>query len=200
MNGFWYGSNAADSKSFDGVHQFFLTGGESAAELTAQSTHIGSGSTGAALAISDLDETKDKIRDGKPSCIVTNRTIRRRLTQYLRTLANIEYTTDNFGNLLPTWDGLPLYADDFLTQTEVIASGKYSAKTGGATGSIFFLTFGTDALHGIQNGSLSTRKLGQLHHKDSVRWRIRWYVSLCLKRTIRVAIIDGITDAAVTAT
>jgi hypothetical protein len=147
-----------------------------------------------------MDECFDQIRDGAPDCIVTTRNIRRRLTQYLRTQVNIDYTKDNFGASVPTWNGIPLYADDFLTQTETIASGKYSAKTGGATGSMFFLTFSTDALHGIQNGAMSVRKLGQLMHKDSVRWRIRWYVSLCLKRTIRISIIDGITDAAVTAT
>ena len=196
----WYGDVTSSSKQFDGIHRFFLTGGESGAELTAQSFHIGSGSTGAALAVSDLDEAYDAVRDGAPDCLVMTRNIRRRLTQYLRTLANVEMTRDNFGNLVPTWNGLPIYIDDFLTQTETIASGKYSAKTGGATSSVFFLTFDTDALHGIQNGALSVRKLGQLFHKDSVRWRIRWYVGLCLKRTIRNAIIDGITDVAVTAT
>ena len=200
MDGFWYGDSAVNSKTFDGTHKFFLTGGESAAELTAQSTHIGSGAVGAGLKVSDMDVTFDKVRDGKPDCIITTRAIRRRLTQYLRTLSNlIDYTRDEFGMLIPTWAGLPLYADDFLTQTETIASAKFSLKTGGATASMFFLTFATDALHGIQNGSLSTRKLGQLHNKDSVRWRIRWYVGLCLKRTIRVGIIDGITDVAVVA-
>lgn len=198
MNGFWYGDSSVTSKAFDGLHRIWLTGAESGAELTAQTKHIGSGSTGDALAVSDMDEVNDMVRDGKPSCIITTRNIRRRLTQYLRTLANIEYTTDNFGNLVPTWNGTKLYADDFLVQTEALSSGKYSAKTGGATGSMWWLTFATDSIHGIQNGSLSTRKLGQLHNKDSVRWRIRWYVGLCMKRTIRNALIDGITDAVVT--
>lgn len=200
MNGLWYGSTVTSSKQFDGIHRMFLTGGESSAELTNQSTHVGTNATGAALAVSDLDEAYDQVRDGNADCIVTTRNIRRRLTQYLRTLANVEMTKDDFGALIPSWNGLPLYADDFLVQTETIASSKFSAKTGGATGSVFFLTLSTDAIHGIQNGSLSVRKLGQLTNKDSVRWRIRWYVSLCLKRTIRSAIIDGITDAAVTAT
>jgi hypothetical protein len=57
--------------------------------------------------------------------------------------------------MIPTWAGIKLYADDFLVHTETIASAKYSAKTGGVTGSLFFLTLATDALHGIQNGSLS---------------------------------------------
>lgn len=202
MNGFWYGDSSVSTKSFDGLHRMFLTGGESAAELTAQSTHIGTSATGDALAIADMDLTLDAVRDGKPSCIITTRNIRRRLTQYLRTIAasgGLDYTPDSYGNMIPSWSGIKLYADDFLVQTETIASGKYSAKTGGATGTMFFPTFATDAIHGIQNGSLSTRKLGQLMNKDSVRWRIRWYVGLCMKRTIRSALIDGITDAVVTA-
>lgn len=199
LSNFWYGSTAVSSKQFDGVHRIFLTGGEASAELVAQSIHIGSGATGDALDVGDVDLLLDAVRDGKPDCLVTTRNIRRRMTAYLRTKANIEYTTDNFGNQIVSWGGMPLYADDFLTQTELLASGKFSARTGGVTGSLFALTFDTDALHGLQNGALSVRKLGQLHTKDSVRWRIRWYVGLCLKRTIREGIIDGITDAALTA-
>lgn len=196
----WYGDNSASSKEFDGIHRLYLTGAEGGTELTAQSLHIGSGSTGDALAAADMDVTMDMIRDGNPSCIVTTRNIRRRINAYLRGKNNIYYTKDEFGQMLTSWGDVPIYIDDFLVQTEAISSGKYSAKTGGVTGSLFFLTFDTDATHGIQNGSLSTRKLGQLFNKDSVRWRIRWYVGLCLKRTIRNAIIDGITDAAMTDT
>lgn len=199
LRNFWYGSTAVSSKQFDGMHRIFATGAESSAELVNQVTHVGSGTTGDALDVSDMDITQDMIRDGKPDCLVTTRNIRRRLTRYLRSQLNIDYTRDEFGNQLPSWAGVPIYADDFLTQTEALASGKFSASTGGVTGSIFWLTFDIDALHGIQNGSLSTRKLGQLMHKDSVRWRIRWYVGLCLKRTIRIAKVDGITDATMTA-
>jgi hypothetical protein len=87
MNGFWYGDSSVSSKTFDGVHRMFLTGGESSAELTAQSFHIGSGSTGDALALADMDLALDAVRDGKPTCMVTTRNVRRRVTQYLRTVA-----------------------------------------------------------------------------------------------------------------
>jgi hypothetical protein len=90
-----------------------------------------------------------------------------------------------------------MYYDDFLVQTETIASGEYSAKTGGATGSMFVLRFGSEDIQGLQNGPLRTIKIGQLESKDAMRTRIRWYTGLTMLRTFSAAIIDGITNAAV---
>jgi hypothetical protein len=189
LSNFWYGDTAVNAKAFDGVHKI-----ANGADMTAQVVHQGTGSTGAALSLANMDLAADKVLDGPADCIVTTRNIRRRLMQYLRSLNNVEIGRDEFGNPVRMYNSVPLEYDDFLLQTEQIAGGAYSASTGGVTGSMFWLRFGTLDLLGLQNGGLEVIKIGQVQSKDAVRHRIRWYVGLALMRSISMAVIDGITD------
>jgi hypothetical protein len=94
------------------------------------------------------------------------------------------------------YNGVPIYTDDFLTNTELLtAGGLYSAKTGGTASSIFYLKFGPNDLTGLQNGGLETIALGQLETKDATRTRIRWYPSIGVMRTISIARITGLSGA-----
>lgn len=198
LNSFWYGANATNSKEFDGVHTILTAIGATANSAgLVQNVHQGSGSTGAALDVKNVDLLVDSILDGHPDCLVSNRTIRRRFAQFIRTRVNVNFTKDEYGVRFMEWDNVPWYVDDFLTLTETISSAAYSAKTGGATGSLFALRFGTDDLQGLQNGPLRTIKIGQLQSKDAMRTRIRWYVGLCLLRQFSIGAVDGITNAAV---
>lgn len=191
LNSFWYGDNDVNTKEFDGMHEI-LSG------IAAQNIHVGSGTTGAALDIKNLDTLTDLILDGPPDCIISPKAIRRRVAQFIRKQTNVNTTRDQYGVRFMEWDGAPWYIDDFLTMTEALASGAFSAKTGGATGSIFALRFGTKDVLGFQLGGMRIIKIGQLESKDAKRTRIRWYVSIGLLRDFSAAIIDGVTDAVVT--
>jgi len=191
LDKFWYGDTSSSTKQFDGLHKIFL-----GSDMSAQQIHEGSAGTGTALNATNMDAMMDLVLDGMGDCIVTTRRTRRLILQYLRAKNNIDFTTSNFGKPIQAWGGVPLYYDDFLVDTETITGTTYSAKTGGATSSIFYLRFGSDDLIGLQNGDLQTIKIGQLEAKDARRWRIRWYVSLALMRSISAALIDGITSAA----
>lgn len=189
LDAFYYGDNSTNAKQFDGVHKI-LDG------IAAQQVHEGSGTTGSALNATNLDVTFHKIRDGKPGMMMMSRTVHSLMSQYIRTKGNMFVTDrDQYGNWISRWNGVRCEYDDFITDTEAISSGAFSAKTGGATSTIFFLRFGAKDLLGLQNGSLTTKKIGQLESKDAVRWRIRWYVSLALMRTISCARLDGIAVA-----
>ena len=188
---FWYGDTAASTKEFDGVHKMFLD-----SSMSAQQIHEGAGGVGAALKASDMDLAVDLVRDGAPDLIVTTRNIRRRMKQYLRSKLNVELNFQSYSQDVMSWNGIPITYDDFLLQTETITGTTYSASTGGVTGSVFFLSFGAKELSGLQNGGMETIKIGQVQNKDAMRWRIKWYVSLALFRTIREALIDGVTDVA----
>jgi hypothetical protein len=193
MDKFWYGDTAASTKEFDGVHKMFLD-----SSMSGQQLHAGSGSTGGALSAATLDAAFDLVRDGEPQIMLTTRNVRRRIKQYLRSKANVELDFASYSQNVQSWMGTKLTYDDFLTQTETIGTSVYTAKTGGVTGSLFLLSFGAKELSGLQNGGLETVKIGQVQNKDAMRWRIKWYVSMALFRTIREALIDGITDAAMT--
>lgn len=190
LDSFWYGDNAVNSKQFDGMHKII-------GALSAQEIHKGSGSTGAAVDVKDLDTLFDLILDGPADCVVSPKALRRRFAQFLRSKVNIMFTKDNYGVRFMEWDGVPWYVDDFLTQTEAISSGEYSAKTGGVTGSIFALRFGVTDVVGFQNGGLKTINIGQLESKDAERTRVRWYCSVGLLRSFSAGIIDGITNVAI---
>ena len=195
LDAFYYGDDAVNSKEFDGLHLLIPSGNRIAQ---------GSGSTAAALQVSNIDAVIDEIEGYVPDILVFPKVVRRRLNAYMRLNGGTyQETRDEWGNMVSEYNGVPLYVDDSLVTTETIASGTYSAKTGGTnTGSIFAIRFDPKAVFGIQNGGVETYKVSDnLETKDGSRWRIKWYVSMGLGSTVSgAAVVDGIaTNLAVTA-
>ncbi len=187
-----YGANSVNPKEFDGLHKLV--------DATMQ-VHMGAGAVGAALSMAKLDEMIDSVKPGRPDALIMPRTIRRRISQYYRDgTAGAMFTMKRGEDGVPLayYGEIPIFVNDFMLMTETIAAGAYSAATGGATGSIFAVKFGSKNLHGIENGGIQKNRLGELETKDAVRWRIKWYVSVVLKNIFSLARIDGITDAAAT--
>jgi hypothetical protein len=194
LDRFYYGNSATSTKEFDGLHTIFA-----GSDMTAQQVHEGSAATGSALNATSMDSALDLVLGGKPDVIMMTRAVRRRVKQFLRAQANVELNFRSYSQDATHWGDVPIFYDDFLTQTETISSSAYAAKTGGATSSIFFLSFGQKALMGLQNGGLETVKIGQIQNKDGVRYRIKWYCGMASFSSVKQAIIDGVTDAAMAA-
>lgn len=192
---FIYGDDSVNAKQFDGLH--LIMNGQ-----TAQQVHMSASldATGAGLSMAKLDQMIDLVKPGRPDCLIMNRTIRRRLQQYYREGTGISFVMKRGedGRLMETYGDIPLFVSDFITQTETIASGIYSAKTGGATSSIFAVKFGPKALCGGENGGIQKKRIGELESKDAIRWRLKWYVTVALMSTLAIARLDGITDVAAT--
>lgn len=147
----------------------------------------------------NLDTAIDSVEGNPPDILVAPKAIRRRINAYMRANSTLVTETDKWGDTFSRYNGIPFYVDDSLVMTETIASGDFSAKTGGATGSIWVVRFGPDGVCGLQNGaSIETIKVGQLESKDAMRWRLRWYCGLLLYSTLGLGVVDGITDAAAT--
>ena len=188
---FVYGDTAVDSKGFDGVHKLCPAG---------QQIHQGSGTTPAALSLKKLDETIDLVKPGKPDFLVMTRRTRRGISAYARALTSpVHYETADFGQRLMLYDGVPVIDSDFLVDTEAIAAGAFSAKTGGASTSIFAVKVGEGQLVGLSNGGIQVENVGALETKDARRWRCKWYVAMALFSTLAIARIDGISSADVVA-
>ncbi len=183
---FYYGDTTLSAKAFNGLHKIVDTN---------MVIHQGTGSTGAALSLANLDKALDLVLDGKPDWIICNKNLRRRIKQYILSTGNLALSNkDDYGNRVMEYDGVDIYVDDFIGQVETISSAAYSAKTGGATTTLFTGRFGNQDILGLQNGGLEVKSLGQLNTKDAKRWRIKWYTGLALMRTFAFADIDGITD------
>lgn len=190
-DGFLYGDISVDTNSFDGLHRSIAAG---------QQVHQGSGAVPAALSLSNLDAMLDLIRPGKPDIILMSRRTRRGLNKFSRgATAPFAVTYDSFGQRIETYNGVPVAVSDFQVDTETIASGAYTAKTGGASSSVFALKFGEDAVAGIQGtDGIIVDQIGNLETKDARRYRIKWYVNFAIFSTLSVAKVDGISSADVT--
>jgi hypothetical protein len=167
---------------------------------SAMHVHQGSGSTGAALSLKNLDKAVDMVSVlGTPSFILLNKTLNRQISSYLRTVGSYTTERDDYGHYFTMWQGIPIITTDWIGQVEAISGSEYSAKTGGYSSSIFVVLTGEgEGLVGIQNGGIQTQVWDSLETKDASRTRIKWYVGTALFSTKAIARIDGITDATVT--
>lgn len=189
---FVYENVSTNAKAFDGLH---------ALVASAQKKHAGSGSTGAAGSMAKLDQMINLVKPKRPDLLMTTREIQTRITQYYRdgtAGAAFQMIPGKDGIPLAFYGGIPILVNDFQTMTETISGDDYSAKTGGATGTIFAMKFGPKLLCGGENGGIQKKRIGDLETKDAVRWRIKWYVTVALLSTLALARYDGITDAAFT--
>lgn len=184
---FVYGNATTDTNAFDGLQ---------VACATAQRLSVGSGSTGAALSLKKLDNLVDLVKPGRPDLLMMSRRTRRGLATYARSLSGaITYQDTAFGRRVIAYDDIPVVISDFIVDTETIASGVYSAKTGGATTSVIALKFGDGFVAGLENGGIQVENVGLLETKDATRRRVKWYVGLALFSTLALAILDGISSA-----
>lgn len=186
---FVYGDEDNDNE-FDGLQN-------SAMCVSGQRLCLGSSGTGATLTLYALHHLVDTVRGGPPDMLMLNRAIMRRLTVKLAGVGSYQTQRDEYGDLWAYWRGIPLIPSDWITQTEAVSATVYSAKTGGVTSSIIALRFGEgDGVCGLQNATITTEKFEKLESKDAKRTRIKWYVGSIIYSTKSLAILSGITDAA----
>lgn len=187
LDTFWNGKNSVNPKQFDGLHVLVPS---------TKVTHEGATTVPGQWNASNMDIMLDMIQDGSADIIVVPKKLRRLAAQYLRAKGNLFVTDRNeYLKYMTVWNEVPIVFSDFLTITESISSGAWSASTGGASGTAFAFRFGTDDVVGLQNGGLTTKNIGDLESKDATRVRIKWYVGLALLRTVGIAAIDGIDHA-----
>lgn len=193
-----YADNSNASKEFDGLQALMPA---------AQRTAEGAGATGSALNLLSLNTAIDDIRNGRASLLSVPSTINLQIGNFVNAASAhpVRYDKNEFGTLVKFFDSVPLEVNDRQVQTETIATGTYSAKTGGATATIFGLQFGlptssSPGIFGLQGPrGLSAIPIGWLHGKDKWRDRLLWELSFGLGSTKAISAVDGITDATVVA-
>src|SRR5215213_4559281 len=175
---FFNGDAGLNPKTFDGLTKT-LTG--TAQEVTA-------GTNGAQLTLDMMDAMIDLIMPGKPDAIFLSRRTRRKLSSLRRASGNLlEVDVDQFGQRALFYDGVPLYVDDFISDTQVQGS------SGSVCSSVYGVKFGqrVGAL-GLEHGGIQIEKVGELETKDATRWRLKWYTGLSVFSLLGVARVKGI--------
>jgi len=148
------------------------------------------GANGGTLTLAKLDELIDKVRGGKPHMLLMSRRSRRKLNELARASGGfLEADRDEFGQMLQFYDGVPLGICDFIADDQAVG-------TSNDCSTIFAMQFGEGALSGLTApGGLTVERVGSLETKDASRVRVKWYASLALFNSVKLAKLTGIRAA-----
>ena len=173
---FLNGDTGVDPKSFDGIDK--LTTGGQAASM---------GANGASMTLAKLDELIDLVKGGAPDLLLMSKRSRRSLNNLARTAGTFLQTDRNdFGQMAQYYDGIPVGVSDYISDAMTVG-------TSSDCSTIYALQFGEGALAGLTApGGLQVEDIGSLETKDATRTRVKWYVSIALFNTLKVAKLTGV--------
>jgi hypothetical protein len=170
------GDTAVDAKSFDGIDKL-TTGGQA----------ISMGTNGATLTLAKLDELVDLVKGGQPHMLLMSKRTRRGLNALMRASGGVLETDRNeFGMMVQFYDGVPIGVSDYISDAKTVGSSSDCS-------TIYALQVGEGAVAGITApGALTVETIGSLETKDATRTRVKWYVSMALFNTLKLAKLIGV--------
>ena len=93
---------------------------------------------------------------------------------------------DEFGQMLQFYDGIPIGLNDFIADDRTVG-------TSSDCSTIYAMQFGEGALSGLTApGGLTVERVGSLETKDASRVRVKWYASLALFNSVKLARLTGV--------
>lgn len=161
------------------------------------------GTNGAALTIAMIDELIDALIPGNRRLFM-NKTLRRKVTSLLLaggTSATYQVTysdIDRMGKQVMTYNGVPIHVIEDRGNADTILGFDETAGTSDVTASIYGVTFGEDAVHGIFNGDgppVEVRDLGEDQDSPGEKGRIEFFTGLVIKHPRAAARLRGVTSA-----
>jgi HK97 family phage major capsid protein len=170
------GDTAGDPKSFDGIDK-----------LTDSGQTVSMGTNGGTLTLAKLDELVDLIKRGKPDILLMSKRSRRTLNNLARTSGGfLETDRNEFGQMVQYYDGIPVGICDFISDAKTVGTSTDCS-------TIYAVQLGEGALSGLTApGGLQVERVGSLETKDASRTRVKWYVSLALFNTLKLAKLIGV--------
>ena len=170
------GDTSGDAKSFDGVDKLCVSG-----------QTVSMGTNGATLTLAKLDELVDPVKGGKPQLLIMSKRSRRTLNSLARSAgAFLETDRNEFGQMVQFYDGIPIGPSDYISDAKTVG-------TSSDCSTIYAMQFGEGALAGLTApGGLAIERVGSLEIKDATRTRVKWYVSLALFNTLKLARLIGV--------
>jgi hypothetical protein len=193
------GDESTNPRAFDGLRRRVQVGSSQAVNA------------GGALPLTLLDELIDACdAQGGSKALIMNKKMRRRLNAASRNSSIggfINYEQNEFGRRVTTYGDTPIVVVDANAQNQQImpfTETAGGAPTGGATTSIYCVSFGDLLTTGIQGRArgqfgVSVRALGEVPDAPVDRTRIEWYCTMAVMNGRSVARLYNITDAAVVA-
>ena len=173
------GDTATDSKSFDGIDK-----------LTASGQTVSMGTNGGTLTLEKLDELIDVVKAGKPDMLIMGKRSRRKLSSLSRATGSgvVESDRNEFGMMVQFYDGIAIGISDWVSDAKTVG-------TSADCSTIYGLQYGEGAVAGLSGpGGLQVERIGSLETLDATRTRVKWYVSLALFNTLKLAKLTGVRD------
>jgi hypothetical protein len=173
------GAAATTPAEFDGLKARVPTTGSQA---------VSNDGSGEALSMRKLDETIDKV-DGATH-IIMNKAMLRNIKTFLRAGSTaVEMMEDDFGRPLLSYAGLPILVADRNGDRAALGFTESSSTT-----SIFVVNLGVNTYHGIQNGGIEVRDLGELQTAPKFRTRVEWMCGQVIEHPRAVARLHNIKN------
>ena len=170
------GDSTVNAKAFDGIDKLCQSG-----------QTLSMGVNGGSLTLDKLDELVDTLKGGKPELLLMSRRSRRIINKLARTAGSLlEADRDQFGQMVQYYDGIPLGLSDYIADNQTVG-------TSNDCSTIYATQFGEGALAGLTGpGGLQVERVGSLEQKDASRSRIKWYTSVALFSTLKLAKLVGV--------
>ena len=170
------GDETLNPKEYDGLDQ-----------LTDPSQELTMGVNGGSLTLDKLDELIDTVLGGKPDLLLMSRRSRRILNKLARSAGSfLETDRDEFGQMLQFYDAIPIGVSDYISDAQTVGTSTDCS-------TIYAFQTGEGALVGLTApGGLRVERVGSLETKDATRTRIKWYTSLALFNTVKLANLIGV--------
>jgi len=151
--------------------------------------HIGSGTSGGTLSLTNLDKLIDLIRGGKPDMLLMSRRSRRKLQNLIRLSgAVLETRPGMFMEQIQLYNGIPITINDWIKDNSTVGGSSDCSV-------IFAFQMGEGAVCGLSSPEmLQVERLGSLETKDASRTRVKWYTSLALFGLPKAAMLTGVRD------
>jgi hypothetical protein len=207
---FIYGDATVNPKEFDGLHKIVAEENKA--------IHQGSSTTPGALSLRNMRILGDRVRPMGPDFYLVSRDFARRFDEVAQfgvqtgstnatfSVGSVSFGTNELGKRITMFDLTPIVRTDYITETESIANGAFSSKTGGTGTTIFAVKLG-DLLSGgltmlVGGGSGSgpnlfrVREFDALEDYDAMGVRLVSYVAMALGSSHGIAAIDGIDATA----
>ncbi len=173
------GDIATEAKAFDGIDKLTDSG-----QVTSM------GTDGETLTLEKLDELIDTVKGGKPDMLLMSKRSRRKLTSLGRATGSgiLETDRNQLGQMVQFYDGTPVGISDWISDSQTVGAST-------DTSTIYALQLGEGGVAGLSGpGGLQVERVGSLETRDATRTRVKWYVSIALFNTLKLAKLIGVRD------
>jgi hypothetical protein len=190
------GGATGDAASFDGLQSRY-GGGFASTAVSTSGRNAGQlvENNGASQALSMVKLDEAILRVDRPTHLLMPKKMSINMATLLRNSSSIQQTKDEYGNIVMSYNGLPILWADINGDQAAIGFNENND----SSGSIYVLNLSADGLHMIQSQSgISVRDLGEQDAKPVWRTRVQWLCGLvdehprCVSRLWHIADLPAV--------